>query len=119
MIFVTLIACDGEQQTEAEKIATNAEKPTYQKKITNTKYTPVAGKYVHPTNPEQYLLLNANGSYLLTNSRRHANGGQPYTGTFSMTGNQIRMQLNAKQSTTLQFKDGAVVDSKGARWEKQ
>ena len=119
MVFVTFIACDGEQQADVKKTATDTEKPSYQKKTTSTKYASIAGKYIHPTKPEKHLLLNANGSFFLTNDSRHSNGGKPYAGTFTMKDDEIRLQLTAKTSTIVEFKDGAVVDRKGARWEKQ
>lgn len=119
MVFVMFIGCDADQQANAEEVATDTEKTSLEKELTNTEYDSVAGKYVHPQKPDSYLLLNANGTYHLTNNRRHANGGNPYTGKFSKAGSQITLQLSEKQSSRLQFKDGAVIDRKGVRWEKQ
>ena len=122
MTFGVFVACDADQESKADDVV--SDKPA----STNTGTAPrrpealdgsIAGKYVDPKNPESYLVLNADGTYLMTNNRRHANEGKPYSGAFSVEGDQIRLELTAKQSTMLQLKDGAIVSRTGIRWEKQ
>ena len=124
MAFALLVACDSEQQANAETKAIDApstvtEKTSNQKTSSSNSYASIAGKYVDPKKPDSYLVLNANGSYLMTNNRRLVNGGKPFTGEFSLAGDQITLQLNEKQSSKLRFDNGTVVDRTGLRWEKQ
>lgn len=125
LTFGVFVACDADQESKADDVVSDKPASTDTATAPNTEGQPevldgsIAGKYVDPKNPESYLVLNADGTYLMTNNRRHANDGKPYSGTFSMEGDQIRLELTAKQSTMLQFKDGAIVGRTGIRWEKQ
>jgi len=125
MTFATFVACDADQQSNAAEVASEAPSSSdagttsYTQKLAETVDASIAGKYVSPDNPEAYLQLNADGTYVLAHNRRRENGGQPYSGQFTIKGDQIRLQLTEKQSTMLQFVDGAVVNRQGIRWEKE
>ena len=119
-----LSACtDDEASTDSAAVTageTEGDGQSPEVKAINMRF---AGHYASDSNPESYIELRADGTFVNVQQSGQSDRKRTYTGTYVIEGNQLTLNINSRlgkqKSVVNQLENGVITSRRGGRWSKQ